>query len=457
LTRPTPAFALVTALLIVLWLAGGASRADVMGQALVRVAAWLVLIAAILAGQTPDLRNSRLPAALLAAAIVLIALQLVPLPPPLWMALPGREIFVRAAEVAGETQPWRPMSISPALTLNSLMSLVVPAVVLYLATRLEPDEHWRLLKLIAVLIAASALLALTEFTGQSLDHPFVNDIPKMISANFANRNHLALWLSFGIVASFALASNGRMPKWAGVAAIVSAVFLGLGILATGSRAGLLLALVAAIIGVALGRDALSTALKSLSPRARIVSVAAVAAFVAGLLALAISFDRAASFDRVTTLSVEDDLRIRSQPFVIRTLVDYFPVGAGFGTFDPAYRINEPDELLSPKYLNRAHNDWVEVVFEGGLVGAALLIAALGWFLAQSYRVWRNEAKPMLPRIGSAFIGLTMIASAFDYPARTPLIMALLAIAAVWLSARQERPRSSPRSSESALRTDEPSL
>lgn len=434
---PTVAFTLVAALLILIWVAGGASRADVLGQPLVRLSSWLALIVAVLAGQRHTFGRARVPAAILFVGAVLVAIQLVPLPPAIWTALPGRALFTHAAEVAGEAQPWRPLSISPGATLNSLLSLIVPAVVLFLATKLSANEHWRLLKLLCALIALSALLALAEFTGQSFDNPFVNDVPTMISANFANRNHLALMLAFGMVASFALAYDARKPRWAAIAAVAAALFLGLGILSTGSRAGLLLGLVAAIIGLTLGRGVLRDALNTISTRMRIASVIGVAAAIAGLMLIAISFDRAASFDRASTLSVGEDLRIRSQPVVIRTIGDYFPVGAGFGTFDPAFRVNEPDELLSPKYLNRAHNDWLEIVLEGGLAGAALMIAALWWFLVRTYRVWRAEGRLVLPRLGSAFLVLTLIASAFDYPARTPLIMAIIAIAAVWLSARDQ--------------------
>jgi O-antigen ligase len=433
--RRSVAFVLGAGLLILLWVAGGASRADVMGQPVVRLGAWIALIAALLAGQRLALGSAKAPATLLLAGVVLVALQLVPLPPALWSALPGRDIFLRAAEVTGQPQPWRPISISPGATLNSLMALIVPAAVLYLAAQMSLKEHWRFLKLLVGLIAASALLALAEFTGQPLDHPFVNDVPTMISANFANRNHLALLLSFGLVGVFALASEGRKPNWAPFAALAAAVFMGLAILSTGSRAGLLVGLIAAVIGLITGRRALSDSLGKLTPKMRILAVIAVTAAISGLLLAAVAFDRAASFERVATLSVEDDLRLRSQPVVIRTIWDYFPVGAGFGTFDPAYRINEPDTLLSPKYFNRAHNDWLEILFEAGLAGAALMIAAVGWFVTRTYRVWREDEAEILPRLGSAFLGLTLVASAFDYPARTPLIMAIGMIAAVWLARR----------------------
>lgn len=46
--RPSLAFLLLCGFMAVLWLAGGASRADVMGQVVVRAAAWGAMIAALL-------------------------------------------------------------------------------------------------------------------------------------------------------------------------------------------------------------------------------------------------------------------------------------------------------------------------------------------------------------------------------------------------------------------------
>ena len=56
------------------------------------------------------------------------------------------------------------------------------------------------------------------------------------------------------------------------------------------------------------------------------------------------------------------------------LKDFLPTGIGFGAFDPAFRVFEPDSSLSPLYLNHAHNDLVELALTGGI--AALLMFAL---------------------------------------------------------------------------------
>src|SRR4051794_23738028 len=88
--RSSMSFVLLCLLLCVLWLAVGASRADAPGQAVVQGAAWLLLIFAILFGDRPSFRDTKPVLFLLAAAVLLVLLQLVPLPPEFWQALPGR-------------------------------------------------------------------------------------------------------------------------------------------------------------------------------------------------------------------------------------------------------------------------------------------------------------------------------------------------------------------------------
>src|SRR5690606_2789019 len=99
----------------------------------------------------------------------------------------------------------------------------------------------------------------------------------------------------------------------------------------------------------------------------------------------------------------------------------------------------------PSYFNHAHNDLLEIVLDAGLPGLLLLGWAIIWWFWRTIAVWRRrEVQHPLPRLGSGILLLTIVASITDYPARTPMNMAVVVIAAVWLSGGRERTR--PRTS-----------
>src|SRR3546814_14825252 len=79
------------------------------------------------------------------------------------------------------------------------------------------------------------------------------------------------------------------------------------------------------------------------------------------------------------------MRARGLPTVLSMIAAYFPAGAGFGGFDPIFRLHEPFRLLKPTYFNHAHNDFLEVVLDGGLPAALLLLVAIGWYAIASIR------------------------------------------------------------------------
>lgn len=432
---------LLAVLLGFLWLAGGASRADVVGQVIVRSVAWMILIAFLLLGPRPRLGEVKVVAGLLFAATALTALHLVPLPPGLWTKLPGRALLAHAATVIGEQQPWRSLSISPGATINALSSLIVPVVTLLLAAALSRPEHWRTAKILLALVVASCLLGLVQFSGAHFNHPFINEVAGSVSGSFANRNHFALFAAIGCILApnWAFHEDGR-AGWKPFAALALIVLCALIILATGSRTGMLIGALGIALGILNVRRQIGSKLRKLPKRWSAAFVTLATGFVIATLILSVTLDRAVSIDRAASMAMGEDVRLRALPVIFEMVKLYFPVGSGIGAFDPVYRIHEPDALLSTLYLNHAHNDWLEILLDAGLPGLLLLCAALAWWLWRSVAVWFGKRNPegQLPRMGSGILLLVVIASLTDYPARTPMIMAVVVVAAVWLSIGSRR-------------------
>lgn len=436
-SRANIGFLLLCGLLPIIWLTGGASRADVLGQVVVRAIAWVALIAACLIAPMPRSQGIRPVIVLLVLAILLPLAQLIPLPPQWWLALPGRDLIAQAARVTGQPQPWRPISLVPDATANALASLVVPVAVLVLAAGLTNEQHRRLPNLLLGLVGASMLLGLLQFSGAGFNNPLVNDTVGQVSGSFANRNHFALFLALGclIAPVWSTAAPSQSARFWRVPVAWGLVLLFLlTIVASGSRAGLGLGMLAVLLAFLLSRGGMKRALAHF-PRWLLPAFGAgVVVIIALLLLLIVMNDRAASIDRLFVKDVGQDMRIRGLPTVISMIGTYFPIGSGLGGFDPVFRISEPFELLKLTYFNHAHNDFLELTLDAGLPAALLLTAGMGWWAWATLRVWRGRLvrSSPLPLLGSAIILLVLIASLFDYPARTPVIMALVVLAAVWL-------------------------
>lgn len=432
LPMPSLPFLLLLVLLACLWIAGGASRPDAIGQVVVRGTAAALLIIALLFAQRPNLTGSVPVALLLIAVAALPMAQMIPLPPDLWQALPARAMFSEA--VSGE-QPWRPWSIAPDATRNAAASLLVPAAILLFAIGVRRPERARLPATMLALIFASMMLGLLDVSRAAPSKLLITE-GDQVGGPFANNNHFALLLALGCLIAPVWAFLTDRTQWGrnAIAASLVILFLLL-ILATGSRAGIVLGAVALALIPLMLRERLRQELRRapgwVGPSLAIGALVTIAAFVA----LSITLNRAESITRVMTLEAGEDMRVRALPVVRSMIATYFPAGTGFGSFDPIFRIHEPFALLKPTYFNHAHNDFLEIVLDGGLPALLLLLLALGWWAVASFRVWRLPAWPevMVGRLGSAVLLLILLASAVDYPSRTPLIMAVIVLAALWLS------------------------
>lgn len=432
--RPSLQLTLLIVLFAVLWIAGGASRGDAAGQILVRAAAVGVLVIAALWGRTPSLAPVAPVAWLLLAAVLLAVLQLLPLPSSLWQAAPGRDAL---KEVALFTRDgWRPLAIVPSATLNALFSLIVPVAALAVAAGATAEDRARLPALLLALTALSMLLGLLQFSGASINNPLVNDAPGAVTGSFANRNHLALSLAMGcvLVPAWVFAGEHR-PGWRAPVGVALVLLFALTILASGSRAGMGLGAISIVLGLLLARRRVKFELRRYPRWAFPALIGGIVSVIAIAVLVSIAADRAVSIDRAFGIDAAQDMRSRGLPVVLAMVREYFPWGSGLGSFDPLFRMHEPFGLLKPTYFNHAHNDFLEVVLDAGLPGLMLLITAIGWWAWASFRAWRAHSGPdaMLPRLGSAILLLVMLASIVDYPARTPMIMAIVVIAAVWLS------------------------
>jgi O-antigen ligase len=443
--RQRPQFWLLCTLLVLVFLFGGASRSDVLPLVLLRPASVFMLFAAALTVEREHLVRHRALLTLFAACVILVALHLVPLPPVLWHALPGRELLVSIDQAAGFDHLWRPLTLAPSDGWNAFYSLAVPGAVLLLAIQLRDREYFAAFALVVMLGMASAFVSLFQVTGAPEGPLYFYRITNNGSAVgfFSNRNHQALMIAalFPILAGLAAVSPAFVansaPRWS---ALAMAFVLPPLLLVTGSRSGLGVGVLGMAFALAIAVFASLPARVRRTGRKPVpkgLKAGLIAAAAIALMAVTAFLSRAEAIRRVLASDATDDLRFKVWHPIFRASLEYLPFGSGVGSFVPVYKIVEPDTLLFSGYLNHAHNDWLELWLTMGVPGLILVIAGLVWFVRRLIGIVlaarkTEERRPnlTLAAAAAAVIALLLAGSVVDYPLRTPALAALMVLCAV---------------------------
>ncbi len=455
LSAPAARFYAFVAFFVIVFFTGGGSRDDIQSLVVLRPMAIIFAAYALSVSARRGWVGNLFPVYILVALAGIMIVQLIPLPVSIWTHLPQRQIYFDIGTLAGIEQPWRPLSLSPSKTLNSLFSLFVPLAAMLLYLNLERADQRNALVVILAMAYLSAVFAMLQLGGSANGPFYLYQITNNGQAVglFSNRNHQAVLLACTIVIAAWYAgtiSRSEKSSTIKVSVALGSIFILLPLIfITGSRAGMVLALPAFVIALLFvyhGRY-LSNAPKNNNIRTRKPKGIArfmfwrhyssrnlvAGAFILTLVSIvgaAFYASRTAAFDRLTQGGAQAELRLEVFPILWAMVREYMPLGAGFGSFEHVYKVFEPLDLLKPEYLNQAHSDWFQVLIEGGLPVMGLMVLLLGWALVRSQRLFDSSmTKGKRKRI---FLSITIIlflaaASIGDYPLRIPSLMAMAAV------------------------------
>ena len=422
---------------------GGASRADVQSLVILRPLSVIVCALGLMTLRREHLEGRGLLLGWAAAIFMLTLLHLLPLPPAIWQSLAGRQDMVDVEKISGLSQIWRPLTLTPINGLHALNSLFVPLAVILLGAQLTRNELFALLPVVIGLTTLSGLLGVLQVIGDPKSSLYFYAITNNGSAVgfFANRNHAAtlLALLFPMLAIFASSAKNEADatRMRRVIAPAIAIVLVPLILVTGSRSGLASALIGLVAAAMLYRQPSYRHNGQREKPDRFKAYAGVAGL--GLITLAFItyfFARAEAIERLLKKSSGVDDRTDFWTASIDLLYKYLAWGSGSGSFADAYRVVEPNRLLDTTYLNRAHNDWLETAITFGLPGIIILLAMLLGFSVRGHRLRRGAngitRAVVFGRLALVMMAMIGIASLADYPLRTPIIMGIFALSALWL-------------------------
>jgi len=323
--------------------------------------------------------------------------------------------------------PWWPASADAYYTARVLAQAASYALsgLLILRLRQAGLSTSTVLAGLCGVMAVEALYGLVQQFGGIREIPFFGPRPSPDSASgtIVSRNNFGGLMAIAFVLAVARAwsrfawppRGGDKPRWirrveGGWTWALGAFLFAVALIASKSRGANL----AAMGGLAL-LPLLHRGRASLAGIAALVSVAAVAVFVANPVGLAQRFTELDPFDLGAdsrwTIFTTTAAAALHQPIL----------GFGWGTHPRAYHPFQPPSLFGQ--VHHAHSEYVNVFFEAGAVGLAVCLAAMGfWFV----RVWRAQrALPGPDRLpvtaALAAASVVLLHSFVDFDLRIPAI------------------------------------
>ena len=434
---------LAPAFLLACIVLGGSSAAGAVANATLQLAGVLILLLLIGSGRTRGMApaaRSLLLICVLAAALLL--LQLLPLPPSIWMLLPGRGRIADGFRLAGAAPPWLPISLLPDGTIAALLSLLPPSAMFLATTAASPLGRRSAVYVLVCATAASILIGILQQI-HAINYFYAFTSFGGAVGFFANRNHLATLCLMTMPFAAALAISGvgaGLDRRIGRRLIAGSAIalMTVGVLAVESMAGWIF-LAPSLIGCLLVYERGERG--ALRRRTAWIAAAAVALGLVAAVAASLSIgDLSQQASGIRPRERRESMRLS-----LDAARDFLPVGSGAGSFVSLYPSYENPANASTTYVNHAHSDYIELLLEGGLPAVLLLGAFLLWWVRRFRPAWRPGSEAgSFARAGFLAIAVPLAHSLVDYPLRTAAIAAVAAMALAMLVAADGERSSSPR-------------
>jgi O-antigen ligase len=381
---------LLGTVLFISLLIGGGTASGLYTDTLIEIAA--IVSAAAVFSQTSGQRIPRSASWLLFFAVALLGFQIVPLPAALFSGL-RPEVLLGDPWLVGEIRS-RFVSVGVGRTIECLLYLVAVAAFFMSVMRLRREQIYGLLPFFFMGVICNGLAGAIQYSLS--DNVAIKGLlPFTINAGlFANRNHFSalLFVSIPFAVYYGLFRGHLLSGSLGLVALL------LLLLAAGSRAGVLIGLAITAMSIVF-----------LSARSRMSGLGILAIFV-GLSVYTIGV-----WTKIDVKVVDPAFgRAEFARTTIEGIKENWVVGVGFGNFQKAYQIYEKKEMIFSEYVNHAHNDYLEIAFEGGALAVALMAFYLIFLLISYTRVRREP----LQKAAFLSVSFLLVHSLVDYPLRT---------------------------------------
>jgi O-antigen ligase len=386
------------------------------------------------------------PLFLILIALVIVGLQLIPLPPGIWTSLPGRSGIAHGYELLRMPLPWLPVSEAPYESAAVLLVLL-PPLAMFAAVQASESSRGAASALLVGTAAAIAVGALQVASGPGSGWYFYPITNSGAVGFFANSNHMATLLLAAIPFVPALLLSGKSQRRlrGRSAAVITIAVAALGLILIGIALNRSLAALLLVLPVLLA----SGLMIPVGWRFRWLGVPiAVAGLAAAIVALSINPLNSSAASQAKEISLQ------SRQAIWRTTGEAatgsFPFGTGLGSFAEVYRLHENPETVDSTYVNHAHNDYLELTLELGLAGVVLIVLFIAWWVRRAVQIWSSSLSSPFERAATIASAAIFAHSIVDYPLRTSAMAAVCAMC-IGIVARNRRSEAAPSPAGSGLR------
>lgn len=321
--------------------------------------------------------------ALLLFPFLLGVIHLTPFPLTAWAETSGRGIYIETMRLVGQTpNAYEPLSLNPQATWTSLLAALPLLAGVVLGFHATVEQIRSMGKMIIGLAMVQVMIGLLQLAlgGDSFLY-YDGGYPDSAIGTFANRSHYAnflimamcvyLWVAFTTTAAPAHTGSRRRRSTAAgtlnlaqkIAWTAGGLLLAIGVLISRSRGAALTGLPVVLIGwmAFAGLRAGRQGWRTVATVVLLGLVGAVILFGVDFLSARYvggSLGDSASFRKLISNSTFDGA------------MQFWPWGAGWGTYEAVYPRFQPQAAAG--YVEHAHNDYAQLLFEGGIFAATAL-------------------------------------------------------------------------------------
>jgi O-antigen ligase len=401
----------------------------------------LIAWAALVPRTDPPPREERQLFLIILIGLLVVALQLVPLPPSIWEQLGGRTAITHGFGVLGLAPPPLPISTTPYDSAATLLTLIPPLALLAALARVGCRPLWLVLALVAGAFAGILLGALQVGGADPAASPwylYEETNFGLATGFFANANHMATLLVITLPFLAALLATARsrgrnVQRYSAAVILIAAAALvvAVGLALNGSLAGYGLAVPVLVASALIVVPRRSAARRWLAPAAAVLLIVVVAG-------LAMSPIGGSGIKSNAAASVQSRHEIVATS--AKATVDFMPLGSGLGSFPSIYALYEDHDRLDPTtYVPHAHNDYLELALETGIPGLVVLVLFLLWWGRAAWRAWTRPDATDYARAAAIASAAILVHSLVDFPLRTAAISACFAVSLALLIQRRAQP------------------